>query len=292
MYFDFDDRRPDVPRVPAGVSRGAGVVLSIVVHALGVLAVFVLPAAFQAQALLNPVVPPQETVRFVQMTPRVDRTERTPRPAESSDRDRRSKTPVKPLNPDNAAPYSRGNSSEKAEATPPPPPDPGDQSSVQAGGARATADLPVKVIPDAPTVSAGPSKNLGDSLRNLQRYLQDQNFNNLRGGASEQDPDIQFDAKGVEFGPWLRRFVAQVKGNWFVPQAAMARHGRVVITFYVLKNGSILDLQVIQPSAIEGYTTAAFNALRLSNPTMPLPPEYPSDRAFFTVTFRYNEGRP
>jgi hypothetical protein len=26
-----------------------------------------------------------------------------------------------------------------------------------------------------------------------------------------------------------------------------------------------------------------------SNPTQPLPPEYPSDTAFFTVTFLYNE---
>ena len=27
----------------------------------------------------------------------------------------------------------------------------------------------------------------------------------------------------------------------------------------------------------------------LLNPTQPLPPEYPSDKAFFTVTFFYNE---
>jgi hypothetical protein len=26
-----------------------------------------------------------------------------------------------------------------------------------------------------------------------------------------------------------------------------------------------------------------------SNPTQPLPPEYPDDKAFFTVTFYYNE---
>jgi hypothetical protein len=29
----------------------------------------------------------------------------------------------------------------------------------------------------------------------------------------------------------------------------------------------------------------------MSNPTVPLPAEYPTDRAFFTVTFHYNEGR-
>ena len=34
---------------------------------------------------------------------------------------------------------------------------------------------------------------------------------------------------------------------------------------------------------------AAFGALAGSNPTQPLPPEYPSEKAFFTVTFYYNE---
>jgi len=37
---------------------------------------------------------------------------------------------------------------------------------------------------------------------------------------------------------------------------------------------------------------AAFNALATSNPTEPLPIEYPSDKAFFTVTFYYNEPPP
>ena len=30
----------------------------------------------------------------------------------------------------------------------------------------------------------------------------------------------------------------------------------------------------------------------MSNPTEPLPPEYPSEKAFFTVTFYYNESPP
>ena len=29
-----------------------------------------------------------------------------------------------------------------------------------------------------------------------------------------------------------------------------------------------------------------------SNPTIPLPPEYPAEKAFFTVTFFYNESPP
>jgi hypothetical protein len=32
--------------------------------------------------------------------------------------------------------------------------------------------------------------------------------------------------------------------------------------------------------------------LLASDPTTPLPPEYPDDKAFFTVTFYYNESPP
>jgi hypothetical protein len=40
---------------------------------------------------------------------------------------------------------------------------------------------------------------------------------------------------------------------------------------------------------VGAFNSAAFGALATSNPTAPLPPEYPSEKAFFTVTFFYNE---
>ena len=46
---------------------------------------------------------------------------------------------------------------------------------------------------------------------------------------------------------------------------------------------AILDVRGLRKS---------FGALAASNPTYPLPPEYPADRAFFTVTFYYNEAPP
>jgi TonB family protein len=69
----------------------------------------------------------------------------------------------------------------------------------------------------------------------------------------------------------------------------MSMRGRVVITFNVHKNGFITDLAVIGPSPVEAFNQAAYGALASSNPTAPLPPEYPADKAFFTVTFFYNE---
>ena len=133
---------------------------------------------------------------------------------------------------------------------------------------------------------------IGDALRNIQRYATGEKFQNLGGGADQNYPTIQFDTKGVEFGPWIRRFIAQIKRNWFIPYAAMAFKGHVVIQFNVHRDGSISDLAVPGPSNIEAFNKAAYGALVSSNPTEPLPREYPSDRCFFTVTFYYNEQPP
>jgi TonB family protein len=155
-------------------------------------------------------------------------------------------------------------------------------------------------LPDAPSRLQLPTNrpltggrlgggSLGDALKNLQRYVEADQFQNPQGGSGQFGPAIQFDTKGVEFGPWIRRFVAQVKRNWLIPTAAMMMKGHVVITFNVHKNGYITDLTVVQPSTIDSFNNAAYGALASSSPTVPLPPEYPSDKAFFTVTFFYNE---
>ena len=107
-----------------------------------------------------------------------------------------------------------------------------------------------------------------------------------------RSPAIQFDTKGVEFGPWIRRFIAQVKRNLLIPYAAMTAQGHVVITFNVHKDGALTDLTVVGPSQIDAFNNSAYGALASSNPTQPLPPEYPTEKAFFTVTFFYNEQPP
>ena len=129
-------------------------------------------------------------------------------------------------------------------------------------------------------------------MQHLSKYAEQAAFDNPDGGGGINQFGFQFDSKGVDFGPWLRRFIAQIKSNWFVPYAAMSLRGHVVITFNVHKTGAITDLTVVGPSNVDSFNNAAFNALAASNPTEPLPPPYPSERAFFTVTFFYNERPP
>jgi len=268
---------------------------------------------------------PQDRAQpFVMVEPKIDREtlRKLTRPAPISDLDREARSRERNPNATNNQPFMRGRSTELTEAqkktekpkgqgpspepappTPKPTPQPQEAAPVQNAANNTTpppmaqAPLPtprpqtqpVSQQPPAPRGGPPPGGALGEALRNLNRYAQDQQLDNPNGG-NQVDPAIQFDSKGVEFGPWLRRFVAQVKRNWFVPYAAMSLKGHVVITFNVHKDGRITDLQVLRPSDVAAFNNAALNALATSNPTMSLPPEYPSDKAFFTVTFYYNEA--
>jgi TonB family protein len=307
MYFEFDDLRPDITPVGRAISWREGVLISIIVHLAMLVFMLAAPRLFpedanaaRARALLLQQ-QAEQAPRFVFVLPRVDLpAPKPPARAEDSDQDRMRRSPEQ-LNPTNPLPFSRGNTPERVEQLPQetprgqgPAPEPaaGQQAENNPPPAPAETQLPA---PKPPTPQSGANGRaatsggaLGDALRNLQRYVQRDQFDNPQGNG-QFGPEIQFDTKGVEFGPWIRRFIAQVKRNWFIPYAAMSMKGHVVITFNVHKDGSITDLTVIGPCPIEAFNNAAFGALVASNPTQRLPPEYPDEKAFFTVTFYYNE---
>ena len=129
----------------------------------------------------------------------------------------------------------------------------------------------------------------------LQRYAED----SLKEGSEAPttmfaSPFISFDSKGVDFGPWLRRFVAQLKRNWYgvMPPTAMSLQGHVVLAFDVYKDGRLTNVELVTPSGVESFNEAVKKAAVLSNPTESLPADYPDEKARFTITFFYNERPP
>ena len=312
MYFDFDDYRPDTPRVTTAISWREGVLLSIIFHLVMVIVLILSPKLFtvsdaaKARALGLAQQREQDNAQFVFVQPRLD-TE-APKPPDrgvSSDKDRIARAPEQAPKPENDSPLARGNTPERVQEEPTPAargegpaPDPAAGQQAQntppapPPDAQSGLQLPTPPPPDktdgANGRAAASGGSLGDALRNLQRYVQ--TYDNPQGGGGQYGPEIQFDSKGVEFGPWIRRFVAQVKRNWFVPYSMMSNSGHVVIQFNVHKDGKITDLAIVGPCPIPAFNNAAFGALASSNPTQPLPAAYPSDKAFFTVTFFYNES--
>src|SRR5262249_32635267 len=162
--------------------------------------------------------------RFVFVQPRVDRQAPKPPPrAELSDIDREARARERAERPTNPLPFARGNSPERVERTveetargrgaqPDPAAGPVAQNTapaqpVKPPEALSKLQLP-QMRPDAkPSGATGrsavPGGSLGEALRNLQRYTQNEAFQNEGGGGGQFGPEIQFDTKGVEFGPWI-----------------------------------------------------------------------------------------
>lgn len=308
MYFDFDDRYRDIEPVGSAINRRDGVAVAIIVHAVIVALLLFAPEYINQIFPARPVPPPQQVVQkqdnpmFVFVQPKTELPPlRKPDRVEMSDLDRSARSPIKAPKLENPLPMAKGNSNERTESNPeekmkgqgpapqPAPPEPA-QSQVQTPTIMDQRNADASLM-QKPQMRPPPGGQLGESLRNLQKYVQNESFNNQKGQVQDFGP-LQFDTKGVEFGPWIRRFISQVRRNWFVPMAAMTMRGHVVITFYVHKNGALTDVTVVKPSEIESFNTAAVNALLASNPTIALPPEYPDEKAFFTVTFFYNESPP
>jgi TonB family protein len=317
MYFNFEENHPDTPRMASSLSMLERVLATVVVYLLAIIITLVLPKTEWYQARLAAqqkevqeaqqklIEKQRENARFVFMAPKVE-MQRVPPPqrAELSDLDRRANSVERPPRPENPLPFSRGNSAERVDSASVGPREAKPEPAPAQPAGEPEANRPEVKLPESPNAApvktwesakprGTPTGILADAIRNVQKYASGETFNNPQGGAPNQNfPSIQFDSKGVEFGPWLRRFVAQIKRNWFIPDAAMFMKGHVVITFYVHKDGRITDLQVVQGASSEALNNSAFNALAASNPTLELPPEYPDSKAFFTVTFYFNESPP
>jgi TonB family protein len=321
MYFNFEENHPDTPRLDSSLTVLERVLSTTVLYLLMVILALVIPktewykarVAEQQQALHQRIEEAaqrqRDNARFVFMSPRVEIQPPKPPPvAELSDMDRRASSPERARDPKNPFPFARGNSPEKIDsemATGPrdvkPEPAPTPPAKGESEASPAAIPLPEspsaanvrQPIAERPQTRGSATGVLAEAIRNVQKYAGAETFHNPQGGApNENFPSIQFDAKGVEFGPWLRRFIAQIRRNWFIPYAAMTMKGHVVVTFHVHKDGRITDLQVMKPSSVDAFTNSAYNALAASNPTVALPPEYPDSKAFFTVTFYFNETPP
>jgi outer membrane biosynthesis protein TonB len=311
MYFNFDDNHPDTPRIPSPLTRREVVLIAVNLHALVLIAILLgprLPFVREIIELRQKAIDEQlraelerqkererDRARFVFVQPKLDvpAPKVSPR-ADLSDLDRRARTVERAERPTNPMPFSRGNSPERLEATPPSAP-PQPTAAAEPPPTFSTAPPAPERPPDTPRpTERGPAVGvIADAIRNVRKYAQQDNFSNLRGGDDQNFSDtIQFDSKGVEFGPWVARFLAQVRSNWMIPQAAMSMHGHVAISLVVHKDGRITDVTVAKPSLVNAFTLSGRNAILTSNPTIPLPAEYPDDRMPILITFFFNEYPP
>src|SRR5256885_15044933 len=114
MYIDFEDYRPETPRVEAALSWGTVVHISLTLHILFILFILFGPKYLPRSARVVPVPlaqqQQQQSPRFVFMSPRADISKPQPKPnVEMSDQDRVASSEQKAPDPKNSLPFLRGN---------------------------------------------------------------------------------------------------------------------------------------------------------------------------------------
>lgn len=108
------------------------------------------------------------------------------------------------------------------------------------------------------------------------------------GGFVDSGP-LSFDTKGYDWGAYAAEMIRKIKRNWEIPKLAhYGLKGRLVVRFYLLRDGRVEGLRLLVSSGVPPFDNASMQAIRSSNPFRPLPADFPNPREGVTITFLYN----
>lgn len=108
--------------------------------------------------------------------------------------------------------------------------------------------------------------------------------------------DILTDTKGVNLNAYLQPVLHSVRKNWYrlIPESARApimKKGKVAITFRVMKDGKITDVQLVESSGDVALDRAAYGGVTESSPLPPLPSAFSCDFLSLEFRFYYNPAQ-
>jgi TonB family protein len=182
--------------------------------------------------------------------------------------------PAAPQQP--APPAPAPQQQQQAQARPATPPPPSQQSLLN-------EPKPAPVAPNRPSFDTGP-QSAGDAIRQAERNAA-QNPGLPSGDYGQNapsqhpamgvGPEILSDTMGVDFGPYLRRLIADTYRSWIplIPEVArppIDKQGRVGIRFKIAPDGSVKEMILESPSGDTSLDRAAWGGITgASYPPLP-----------------------
>lgn len=89
-----------------------------------------------------------------------------------------------------------------------------------------------------------------------------------------------------DFGPYMKELQRRIKMNWDPPKGNESK--RVVLLFSIARDGRLLNVKVHRSSGLAAADKAAIDAVKLTAPFRPLPPDFRGDNVDIQFTFDYN----
>jgi protein TonB len=155
------------------------------------------------------------------------------------------------------------------------------------------------------TATDAPAVNWQEALRGMQNAEQRPTAprigrfdagGNIGGdlGTAETGP-LSFESNWFEWGDYAAKMIARIRVHWYANMPDLIRmgvRGMVTIRFTIQRDGSITDIIILSSSGVPPYDNAAVQALQLSSPLAPLPPNFPLEQERVTARFLYNMTPP
>ena len=92
--------------------------------------------------------------------------------------------------------------------------------------------------------------------------------------------------KEPDFGPYMKELQRLIKMNWDPPKGNESK--RVILLFTISRDGRLMSVKVHRSSGLQAADNAALNAVKLTAPFRPLPPEFKGNSVDIQFTFDYN----
>jgi TonB family protein len=199
------------------------------------------------------------------------------------------------------APTPQAQPTPQPQAQQPPPPTPLPQHAPQQPTQLADAPRPAPTRPDF----GNPNQSAGDVVRQAAEQAA---RNHGQGGdyganapsahqGANTGVDVLSDTMGVDFGPYLRRILADIKRTWIplIPEEArppLNKQGETLIRFTILPDGRIAAMNLDGSSQDTAIDRAAWGAITGVGQFPPLPANFKGPLLELRIDFLVNKTPP
>ncbi len=140
--------------------------------------------------------------------------------------------------------------------------------------------------------SPEPKAQIGANSSDSRNRNHDVGLEMRERGDQEGNVEILSDTKGVDFKPYLKVALREVRENWYhlIPACAGMMKGKLTIEFAITKDGHVADLRLVTSSQAAALDRPAWGSITASNPFPPLPGEFTGQYLALRLRFSYNPG--